>query len=109
MQIVNRQLTRPHGQSLLLNFFPIRGEGGVDQVGCLFSDVTEFMAAQQIITLQQQAIRELSAPILELQDGLLIVTLVGTIDAIRARALTEQLLPAIGAKRARVVVVDVTG
>ena len=107
---MNLALARPDGHSLLLNFFPIRdAHGAVAQVGCLFSDVTEFVEAHETIEAQEEAIRELATPILELEDGILVAPLVGAMDANRARDLTERLLHAIPRARARVVVFDVTG
>ena len=101
-QIVNLALARPDGHSLLLNFFPIRdAHGAVAQVGCLFSDVTEFVEAHETIEAQEEAIRELATPILELEDGILVAPLVGAMDADRARDLTERLLHAIPRARAR--------
>jgi rsbT co-antagonist protein RsbR len=71
---------------------------------------TAYLAAkEQIIADQQDAIRELSTPVLQVQDGLLILALVGVLDTARTRQLTENLLLAIRAKRARVVVMDITG
>jgi rsbT co-antagonist protein RsbR len=66
-------------------------------------------AKEQIISRQQEAIRELSMPVLQVRDQLLIVPLVGVIDSTRARQLIETLLVAIRDKRARGVVIDVTG
>jgi rsbT co-antagonist protein RsbR len=64
---------------------------------------------ERTIRLQQEAIRELSTPVLQVRAGLLILPIVGVIDTVRARQLTEQLLRTIRAQRARVVVIDVTG
>jgi len=61
------------------------------------------------ISQQQEAIRELSTPVLQLSKELLMLPIVGAIDAQRARQLTEQLLHAIRDRRAKVVVVDITG
>jgi rsbT co-antagonist protein RsbR len=66
-------------------------------------------AKQQTIIDQQEAIRELSTPVLQLQEGLLLLPLVGMIDTDRARRLTEALLQEISERRARVVVMDLTG
>jgi rsbT co-antagonist protein RsbR len=66
-------------------------------------------AKQQTIRDQQEAIRELSTPVLQLQEGLLLLPLVGMIDTDRARRLTEALLEEISERRARVVVMDLTG
>jgi rsbT co-antagonist protein RsbR len=56
-----------------------------------------------VIAVQQEAIRELSTPILQLRDGLLILPVIGVIDTPRARRLTESLLQGIRSKRAQVV------
>jgi rsbT co-antagonist protein RsbR len=64
---------------------------------------------ERIIAQQQHAIHELSTPVLKLRDRLLLVPLVGILDTQRARLMTEQLLRAVRAHRAKVVVVDITG
>ncbi|MBO0728113.1 MAG: STAS domain-containing protein [Acidimicrobiaceae bacterium] len=64
---------------------------------------------ERIIRQQQEAIRELSTPVLQVRERLLILPIIGVLDAQRARQLTEQLLRAIQITRARVVVVDITG
>jgi rsbT co-antagonist protein RsbR len=66
-------------------------------------------AKERIIREQQVAIRELSTPVLQIRDGLLLLPLVGVIDSSRARQMTDQLLHAIREYRAKVVVVDITG
>ena len=64
---------------------------------------------ERLVRLQQEAIRELSTPVLQVRDRLLILPIIGLIDSDRARQLTEQLLDAIRRFRARVVVMDITG
>jgi rsbT co-antagonist protein RsbR len=64
---------------------------------------------ERTILQQQDAIRELSTPVLQLRDRLLMLPIIGLIDTHRARLLTENLLGAIRTNRARVVVMDVTG
>jgi rsbT co-antagonist protein RsbR len=64
---------------------------------------------ERIIREQQAAIRELSTPVLQVRNRLLILPIIGVLDSARARQLTEQLLAAIRDNRARVVVIDVTG
>jgi len=64
---------------------------------------------ERVIREQQEAIRELSTPVLQVRERLLILPIIGVIDAQRARQLTEQLLRAIRNNRARVVVIDITG
>jgi len=64
---------------------------------------------ERIIRQQQEAIRELSTPVLQVRERLLILPIIGVIDSQRARQLTEQLLRGIRNNRAKVVVVDITG
>jgi rsbT co-antagonist protein RsbR len=64
---------------------------------------------ERIIRQQQEAILELSTPVLQVRERLLILPIIGVIDPQRARQLTEQLLRGIRTNRARVVVIDLTG
>src|SRR5262245_10426114 len=64
---------------------------------------------ERIILEQQEAIRELSTPVLPVRERLLILPIIGVIDPQRARQLTEQLLQGIRRNRAKVVVIDITG
>ena len=64
---------------------------------------------ERVIHQQQDAIRELSTPVLQVRERLLILPMIGALDGQRARQLTEQLLRAIRTNRAKVVVIDVTG
>ncbi|MBV9001751.1 MAG: STAS domain-containing protein [Solirubrobacterales bacterium] len=64
---------------------------------------------ERIIREQQAAIRELSTPVLQVRDRLLILPIIGGLDSQRARQLTQQLLSAIRESRARMVVIDITG
>ena len=64
---------------------------------------------ERIIRQQQEAIRELSTPVLQVRERLLILPIIGVVDAQRARQLTEQLLRGIRSNRAKVVVIDITG
>jgi len=64
---------------------------------------------ERVIRQQQEAIRELSTPVLPVRERLLILPIIGIIDPQRARQLTEQLLRGIRVNRAKVVVIDITG
>jgi rsbT co-antagonist protein RsbR len=57
---------------------------------------------------QLEALREMTTPVLQVRDRLLIVPLSGVIDPQRANQVTEQLLRAVSTNRARVVVIDIT-
>ena len=64
---------------------------------------------ERVISDQQESLRELSTPVLQLRERLLILPIIGVLDSERARQLTEQLLSAIQDHRAKVVVIDITG
>jgi rsbT co-antagonist protein RsbR len=64
---------------------------------------------ERIIRQQQEAIRELSTPVLQVRDRLLILPIIGVLDSQRARQVTEQLLRGIRTNRAKVAVIDITG
>lgn len=64
---------------------------------------------ERIIRQQQDALRELSTPVLPVRERLLIMPIIGILDGVRAAQLTDQLLNGIRQHRAKVVVIDITG
>jgi CheY-like chemotaxis protein/anti-anti-sigma regulatory factor len=58
---------------------------------------------------QRMQISELSTPVVEIWDGVLLVPLVGTLDDKRSAQLSTALLEAVRSEGARVVLVDITG
>ena len=64
---------------------------------------------ERVIRDQQDALLELSTPVLQVRERLLILPIIGVLDQARAQQLTEQLLHGIRAHRAKLVVIDVTG
>src|SRR5919112_1862030 len=64
---------------------------------------------ERIIRQQQDAIRELSTPVLQIRERILILPIIGVLDEQRANQFTEQLLAGIRGHRAKVVVIDITG
>ena len=61
------------------------------------------------IAAQHRQILELSAPLLEVDDGIIAVPLIGQLDAHRADGITTRLLPALVTRRSRALIVDMTG
>lgn len=61
------------------------------------------------IAMQHAAIRELSTPVLQVWDGVLVIPLIGTLDAERNRQLSTSLLEAVAARHAKTVIIDITG
>jgi rsbT co-antagonist protein RsbR len=94
----------PHRLNHVLDIYEPAANRVAVTVGVSFVEERE-----RIIREQQAAIRELSTPVLQVRDGLLILPIIGVLDSQRARQLTEQLLGAIRRSRARMVVIDITG
>ena len=63
----------------------------------------------QIIEEQRLAIADLSAPIIDLWDGILALPIIGSVNAERSMRMTEQLLNRIVRSGTRAVIVDLTG
>jgi rsbT co-antagonist protein RsbR len=66
-------------------------------------------AREATMRKQQEAIRELSTPVLQIRERLLLLPIIGVIDTHRARLITDGVLRSIRASRAKVIVMDVTG
>jgi sigma-B regulation protein RsbU (phosphoserine phosphatase) len=64
---------------------------------------------QEVIEAQQRAIQELSTPIIPILEGVIVMPLIGSIDTLRARDVTRNLLAGIREHNARVVILDITG
>lgn len=104
--------------------YPIRTTNGeINGVIAMSTEITELnqrlRAAERVeaenreqsrvIEAQKQVIRALAMPVLEIDDGLLLVPLVGELDAERSEQLMETLLNAVVGHRAQMVILDVTG
>lgn len=61
-----------------------------------------------LIESQHQQILDLSAPILDVFDGVLLLPVIGSLDDARARTITERLLSAVVSHRSRLVLIDLT-
>jgi len=72
-------------------------------------DITEQKRAQALVAQQARRILDLSTPILQIWEGVLLAPLVGELEGVRAEQLSGLLLEAIVTSRARVVLLDVTG
>lgn len=71
--------------------------------------IAALRSAQEHIRAQQDTIRELSTPIIEVWPGVLTLPVVGNIDEQRASEMTERLLASVTTMRARHVILDLTG
>lgn len=113
---------RLHTSQRECRWFILRGQalwgddGKATRMAGSLSDVTDRKLAQeglreklQVIEQQQDAIRTLSAPIIEVWEGTLTMPVFGTIDAARAEQMMIVLLDAIVRTRCRHAIIDLTG
>lgn len=64
---------------------------------------------ERIIEAQQQALRELSTPLLPLSKQVVLLPIIGSIDTARAMQLIETLLHGVAEHRAAIAILDITG
>lgn len=104
-------ITRQDGTEMALECSsgPLRVGDRIIGSVTVWHDITERMRAEEKIRKQRQAILQLSTPVLPLADRMLVLPLIGVVDAQRAAQLAQQLLAAVRRHRAKVVVLDVTG
>ncbi|MDC0672444.1 STAS domain-containing protein [Nannocystis radixulma] len=69
----------------------------------------ELRAKLELIERQQQVIRELSTPIIEVWDGVLTLPIVGLVDTVRTAEIMDNLLQAVTRTRAKYAILDLTG
>jgi rsbT co-antagonist protein RsbR len=69
----------------------------------------ELAAKARTIEQQTAAIRELSTPILEVWDDVLVLPIIGAIDTARSEAITVELLAEIQRMQTKWVILDITG
>src|SRR2546423_667275 len=89
---------------------PIRDEGG-ELIGFVkvARDLTERREQEQLLARQRDEILELSTPVIQVWDKVLVLPLIGTLDSLRAARLTEGLLERIASDQAEVVIMDISG
>jgi rsbT co-antagonist protein RsbR len=77
-----------------------------EQVERLEVEIAEKMT---IIEVQSSLLDQLSVPVIQIWDSILLLPLIGVIDSRRASQVTESLLVSIARAGARFVIVDITG
>lgn len=63
----------------------------------------------RLLETQQVAIRELSTPVIQVWEGVLVLPLVGAVDSTRVRQIMESLLARIVETQSEIVLLDITG
>jgi rsbT co-antagonist protein RsbR len=88
----------------------LRDQGGtLCGFGKVMRDLTERKRAEEKATLQAREIIEVSTPVIQIWDGILMAPLIGTLDSERTQQLMERLLERIVATNSGVALLDITG
>jgi rsbT co-antagonist protein RsbR len=84
-----------------------------------FTDITERKAAEatlrqtilqeEIIRAQAATLRELSTPLIPINDQVMVMPLIGTVDSYRTQQVMDSLLQGIAANHAQIAIIDITG
>jgi PAS domain S-box-containing protein len=72
-------------------------------------DLTEQREQSRLLQRQRDEILELSTPVIQVWDNILVLPVIGTLDSVRAARLTESLLERIALQQAEVVILDISG
>ena len=72
-------------------------------------DLTERREQERLVQRQRDEILELSTPVIQVWDKVLVLPVIGTLDSMRAARLTEGLLERIALEQAEVVILDISG
>lgn len=113
-------MTLEHGGERHLEVLiePIAGETSqVEYIMLLLIDITPRKLAEadrahireEMITVQAAALAERSTPLIPITSEMLVVPLIGSLDAARGTDLMDTLLAGINRSPARVVILDITG
>jgi len=78
-------------------------------IGELEHSKRELQEQIETIAKQQMAIHELSTPIVEVWEDILLLPIISSIDSQRAAEMTEKLLDRVKASRSRCIIIDITG
>ena len=80
----------------------------LDRLG-LFTTELHQKGREELIARQNEAMLELSTPVVELWDGILALPLIGTLDSARTQVVMENLLQRIVETGATIAIIDITG
>lgn len=80
----------------------------MDKLG-LITVETYVKAREEVIKEQQRSLLEVSTPVIQVWEEILVLPLIGTIDSARAKQITENLLESIVVTKSSIVIMDITG
>ncbi len=125
VEIFARSPERPDGAWLQVSASPVRAADGT-MLGAVavFHDTTERKRweereRERQLTLDRErnellqrlqfSVRELSTPVLEVWDDVLVLPVIGIVDSQRSADMMDRLLEAVEHKQCRFVIIDITG
>lgn len=73
------------------------------------AEETRLREQEHQIEVQQSILQELSTPLIPINDHIVVLPLIGTVDSQRAQQVLETLLRGISESRARIAILDITG
>lgn len=80
----------------------------LDKLGLYTTEIYQ-KSREEIIARQQQEMLELSTPVVELWEGILVLPLIGTLDSARTQVVMENLLQQIVETGSGIAIIDITG
>jgi rsbT co-antagonist protein RsbR len=80
----------------------------IDKLGLYTTDIFQ-KSREEVIVRQQQALSELSTPVVRLWKGILALPLIGTLDSERTQVVMENLLRTLVESNAEIAIIDITG
>ncbi len=75
----------------------------------LMNEIEEGKRREEIIKRQTEEILELSTPVIQVWEGVVIAPLIGTIDSMRTQQFMDRLLTSITTTKSPVALIDITG
>lgn len=124
VELFIRHAKRPDGVPIVASARPVyAGDGSLQGAVVVFRDISDRKSwekelEQQLAVAHERSetldrmhrtIQELSTPILEIWNEVLVLPIIGILDSRRSGEITEQLLAEVAGKACRFVIIDVTG
>jgi len=92
-----------------LSAAPLERDGELEAIVGMGRDITERLENERRLQEMTQQIRDMSMPVIEIWEGVILTTIVGSLDTRKAEKLTEDLLDQIVDTEAAVALIDITG
>jgi len=104
-----REQILPNGRTYEVHSYPFSDADGPPLVLEMGFDITERKRAEEIIARQAREILELSTPVVQVWEGVVVAPLIGTLDSERTQRFMERFLTSIVETKSPVAMVDITG